>query len=53
MEQINNVIGNPTTLIIERLFWLALGGFLGVAIITSLVRGLNDDSGEKAASQKN
>ncbi len=40
MEQVTNAIGNPTALLIERLFWLGLGGFLGLAIITSFLRGL-------------
>ncbi len=42
MEQINNAAGYPTALLIERLFWLGLGGFLGVTIITSVIRGLKD-----------
>ena len=42
MEQINDAVGNPTALLIERFFWLGLGGFLGLAIITSVIRGLND-----------
>ena len=41
MEQVTDAIGNPMTLLIERVFWLGLGGFLGVAIITSVLRGLN------------
>ena len=40
MEQVTNAIGNPTALLIERLFWLGLGGFLGLTIITSFLRGL-------------
>ena len=42
MEQLNHAVGNPTSLLIERLFWLGLGGFLGLAIINSLIRGLNE-----------
>ena len=42
MEQVTNAIGNPTTLLIERFFWLAMGGFLGLAIITSLLRGFKE-----------
>ena len=42
MEQVNNLVGNPTTLLIERIFWLGLGGFLGLAIITSAVRQGNE-----------
>ena len=42
MEQITDAIGNPTALIVERIFWLVLGAFLGLAIITSFLRGLNE-----------
>tara|TARA_Y100001968_G_C19207308_1_gene642967 strand:+ start:242 stop:454 length:213 start_codon:yes stop_codon:yes gene_type:complete len=42
MEQVSNVIGNPTALLIERIFWMGLGGFLGLALITSFLRGLNE-----------
>ena len=42
MEQVTYVVGNPTALLIERIFWLGLGGFLGVAILTSLIRGINE-----------
>ena len=44
MEQLNDAVGNPITLLIERFFWLGLGGFLGLAIITSLIRGLNENN---------
>ena len=43
MEQVTNTIGNPTALLIERLFWLGLGGFLGLAIVTSFLRGLKEN----------
>ena len=39
MEQVTDPIGNPTTLLIERIFWLGIGGFLGLTLITSLIRG--------------
>jgi len=42
MEQLNELVGNPTALLLERFFWLGLGGFLGLAIINSLIRGLNE-----------
>ena len=42
MEQVNNVIGNPTFLLLERIFWVGLGGFFGFAIITSIQRGINE-----------
>ena len=41
MEQLTDVVGNPTALLIERIFWLCIGGFLGLALITSLLRGSN------------
>ena len=44
MEQLNDAVGNPTALLIERFFWLGIGGFLGLAIITSLIRGLNESN---------
>tara|TARA_Y100001968_G_C19054688_1_gene570842 strand:+ start:225 stop:437 length:213 start_codon:yes stop_codon:yes gene_type:complete len=40
MEQVNNLLGNPTTILIERVFWLVIGGFFGLAFVTSLVRDL-------------
>ena len=42
MEQVTDAIGNPTALLVERIFWLGLGAFLGLAIITSLLRGLKE-----------
>ena len=42
MEQVTGAIGNPTALIVERIFWLGLGAFLGLAIITSLLRGFKE-----------
>ena len=42
MEQVSYAIGNPTSLFIERIFWLGLGAFLGLAIITSFLRGLKE-----------
>ena len=42
MEQITDAVGNPTALLVERIFWLGLGGFLGLAIITSLIRGFKE-----------
>ena len=40
MEQVTDVIGNPTALLIERIYWLGLGAFLGLAILTSFLKGL-------------
>ena len=42
MEQVTDVVGNPAALLIERIFWLGLGAFLGLAIMTSLIRGFNE-----------
>ena len=42
MEQVTDAIGNPTALLVERIFWLGLGAFLGLAIITSLLRELKE-----------
>ena len=42
MEQVTDAIGNPTTLLLERVFWLGLGAFLGLAIVTSFLRGLKE-----------
>lgn len=43
MEQVTNSIGNPIALLIERIFWLGIGGFLGLAIITSLINELKEN----------
>ena len=42
MDQVTEAIGNPTALLVERIFWLCIGGFLGLAIINSLIKGLNE-----------
>ncbi len=42
MEQTTDAIGNSTALIIERIFWLGLGAFLGLTLITSILRGLKE-----------
>ena len=42
MEQVTDAIGNPTALLIERIFWLGLGVFLGLAVISSFLRGLKE-----------
>ena len=43
MEQLNYGVNSSTTLLIERIFWICLGGFLVLAIITSLIKGLNEN----------
>ena len=42
MEQLTDAIGNPIALLIERIYWLGLGAFLGLVIITSFLRGLKE-----------
>ena len=42
MEELTDAIGNPTALFVERIFWLGLGAFLGLALITSLLRGIKE-----------
>ncbi len=39
MEQVTDVMGNPAALLIERFFWLGLGVFFSIAIITSFNSG--------------
>ncbi len=43
MENVTEVIGNPTALLIERIFWIGIGVFLGLAIVTSIIKGLNEN----------
>jgi len=43
MEQVTDARGKPTALLVERIFWLGLGAFLGLAIITSLLRGFKEN----------
>ena len=42
MEQVSDAIGNPIALLAERIFWLGLGLFLGLTIISSFLRGLKE-----------
>ena len=50
MEQLTDGVSNLTVILIERIFWLGIGGFLGLAIISSLIRGLSEK--EKTISTK-
>ena len=43
MQQVTEVIGNPITIVLEKLFWLGLGGFFVLAILTSFLRGLKEN----------
>ncbi len=47
MEQVTDVVGNSTMLLIERSFWLGLGGFFVLAITTSLIRELKENKNKK------
>ena len=38
MEQVNEVVGYPGLILLEKIFWLGLGCFFGLAIINSLLR---------------
>ena len=42
MEQVTEAIGIQTAVLVERIFWLGLGGFLGLALITSILRGFKE-----------
>ena len=42
MEQVTDAVANQTALLVERVFWLGLGAFFGLAIVTSLLRGLKE-----------
>ena len=42
MEQVTDAVANQTALLVERIFWLGLGAFFGLAIITSLLRGFKE-----------
>ena len=43
MEQFTAPNGYSITILIERIFWLGIGGFFGLALITSLIRGLKQN----------
>ena len=42
MEQVTDAVANQTALLVERIFWLGLGAFFGLAIVTSFLRGLKE-----------
>ena len=50
MEQTTDAIHNTTTILIERIFWLGLGAFLGLTFITSSLRGLKERKKEQNES---
>ena len=47
MEPVTNLVGNPLALIIERIFWVILGGFFGVTLITSIMRTIKENENEE------
>ena len=51
MEQVTDVVGNATALLIERIFWLSLGCFFCLAIITSFIKS-NKNVKIKHSSEK-
>tara|TARA_B100000579_G_C22719160_1_gene798486 strand:- start:645 stop:857 length:213 start_codon:yes stop_codon:yes gene_type:complete len=42
MEQVTDAVANQTAILVERIFWLGLGAFFGLAIVTSFLRGLKE-----------
>jgi len=53
MENVNDLIGNPISLLIERVFWLLMGIFLMVTMITSIIRSQKDNKNrEKVITSK-
>ena len=42
MQQFTYINGHTTFILVERIYWLGLGGFLGLAILTSLIRSFNE-----------
>ena len=42
MDQLTDSIGNPTALLVERIFWLGLGGFFVLASSTSIMRKIKE-----------
>ncbi len=53
MEPATDLFGNPITLLIERVFWLSLGGFFGLAFITSVIRTIKErNKKEKVVTPK-
>tara|TARA_Y100001968_G_scaffold46118_1_gene36241 strand:- start:545 stop:709 length:165 start_codon:yes stop_codon:yes gene_type:complete len=54
MDLVINSIGNPTSILIERIFWLCLGGFLVVTLMTSVLKGLKESKNKtKSFQEKN
>ena len=42
MEPANDLVVNPITLLIERVFWISLGVFFVLTVITSIVRSIKE-----------
>ena len=41
MEQSSELLGNPISLLLERIFWLGLGGFFGATIFRAVIHAIN------------
>ncbi len=53
MEPTTDLVGNPLTILIERFFWLSLGGFFGLGFITSIIRTIKErNENEKIVTPK-
>ena len=47
MEPVTDLVGNPITLLIERFFWLGLGAFFVLALITSFFKAIKESNKKK------
>tara|TARA_Y100001968_G_C18776964_1_gene444854 strand:- start:93 stop:302 length:210 start_codon:yes stop_codon:yes gene_type:complete len=52
MEKFTDAIGNSITLALERIFWLGLGVYFFLAILTSLIRGNKERKERRSDSPK-
>tara|TARA_Y100001968_G_scaffold248627_1_gene233200 strand:+ start:530 stop:655 length:126 start_codon:yes stop_codon:yes gene_type:complete len=41
MEKVTDITGSQKALLVEKIFWIGIGVFIGLAIISSLIRGFN------------
>ncbi len=51
MEQAQDLIGNPLTLLIERIFWLGLGCFFFLATVKSFINSFKDQENQGNTSE--
>ena len=47
MEPSTDLVGYPITLLIERVFWLSLGLFFALTLISSLLRALKEKNNKE------